>query len=132
MVGRDNNVMKGRTLVLIIFCVNVNSTSFSGRLFSLVSTSDKSASFETKKKMHNKRIRVLCFCLIAFWHFVWPIPYTPHYIAFCGITSGRTSTSLGYLFPSTSRKKNMVTKLVTLWPQAATRALKNTLLVLQR
>lgn len=50
-------MMKGRTLVLIIFCVNVNSTSFSGRLFSLVSTSDKSASFETKKKMHNKRIR---------------------------------------------------------------------------
>lgn len=132
MVGRDN-VMKGRTLVLIIFCVNVNSTSFSGRLFSLVSTSDKSASFETKKKMRNKRIRVLRFSLIAFWHFVWPIPYTPHYIAFCGITSGRTSTSLGYLFPSTSRKKkNMVTKLVTLWPQAATPALKNTLLVLQR
>ena len=70
-------MMKGRTLVLIIFCVNVNSASFSGRLFSLVSTSDKSASFETKKKMHNKRIRVLRFCLIAFWHFVWPILYTP-------------------------------------------------------
>lgn len=126
-------MMKDRTLVIIIFCVNVNSDSFSGRLFSLVSTSDKSASCETKKKMHNKRIRVLRFCLIAFWHFVWPTPYTPHYIAFCGITSGRTSTSLGYLFPSTSRKKkNMVTKLVTLWPQAATPALKNALLVLQR
>ena len=126
-------MMKDRTLVIIFFCVNVNSASFSGRLFSLVSTSDESASCETKKKMHNKRIQVLRFCLIAFWHFVWPIPYTPHYIAFCGITSGRTSTSLGYLFPSTSRKKkNMVTKLVTLWPQAATPALKNTLLVLQR
>lgn len=43
-------MMKNRTPVLIIFCVKVKSASFSVRLFSLVSTSDKSTSCETTKK----------------------------------------------------------------------------------